>query len=246
MKFHPMNPASGKSLFGHFEEFRARLLSCVGAVLVTSAASFYYSDALLKALSSPIRRLTSEVYFFSPADAFTVKVKVSLLAGAVLGAPWLCWQGWSYLSPGLLPAEKKWVLPFALVTAVFFLLGVLFAFYAVTPPALGFLLGQATDFFRPMLSMNEYISFLSAMLLAFGAAFDLPVVIVALVWTGLVSARTLNRYHRHAIVLIFVGAAILTPPDAASMLLLALPLCLLFELSLAGAWTVERLRKNAL
>ena len=216
------------------------------AVGAASLGSFYYSDKILKILAEPITRVVPQVYFFSPADAFVVKIKVSLLAGLLFASPVVCGEFWGFVSPALYPSEKKWIPLLALVTSGFFLLGVLFAFYEVIPAALGFFLNQQTDFLKPMVSLSEYVSFLSGMLLAFGAAFNLPVVLVGAVLAGVLSVKTLNAFHKHAIVLIFVAAAILTPtPDVASQLILAIPLLCLFELSIGAAWAVEFLKKRA-
>ena len=124
-------------------------------------------------------------------------------------------------------------------------MGAIFSFVAVLPMTLNFLIGQQTDYLRPLVSMNEYFSFLTGMMLAFGFAFNLPVFIVAFVASGFVSVKTLNQYQRHIIVFIFIAAAVLTPgPDIASQLMLAVPLLVLFELSVAAGWFVENMRKG--
>jgi sec-independent protein translocase protein TatC len=131
------------------------------------------------------------------------------------------------------------------ISITLFILGAAFSFYGVIPVTLHFLIGMQSEFMRPMVSVSEYLSFLTSMVFAFGVAFNLPVFILALVGSGLVSAKMLNQFQRWAILIIFILAAVLTPgPDIASQLMLAVPLLILFELSIAGAVVLERMRRK--
>ena len=238
-----MSPAL--TFFEHLDELRKRLIVSFAAVLISMAGAFFYSDRLLEILVKPILAGANEVYFFSPAEAFVVKLKIAFLTGLVVASPVVMSQLWLFISPALYEREKKLMVPVIFLTSFLFLAGVLFCFFLVMPSALNFLMGMQTAFLKPMISVSEYVGFLSMMLLAFGAAFNLPVFIMTLVFLGLLDSKTLNRYQRHAVILFFIAAAVMTPgPDIVSQLLLALPLVLLFELSVMGAWVIERLRRN--
>lgn len=233
------------TFFQHLEELRRRILTALAALTAASLACFFYIDKILLILTGPIRSQLDQMYFFSPADAFVIKIKAALLTGCLISSPVILAQFWLFMSPGLHPKEKRMVLPLAFITSGFFIAGAVFSFVSVLPTTLEFLIGQQTEFLKPMVSMTEYISFVSGMMIAFGIAFNLPVFILALAATGFVRAESLNRYQRHAVVFIFITSAILTPgPDIASQLMLAVPLTVLFEISVLGAWLMELFRRK--
>jgi sec-independent protein translocase protein TatC len=159
-------------------------------------------------------------------------MKVAFVAGLILASPFVLYQIWAFVAPGLYQKEKKYVVPFVLGGTVFFALGVLFGYFVALPVGFKFLLGYATDFIKPMPSMKEYLSFSIKFLLAFGLVFEFPVVLVLLSRIGVVDARTLARQRKYAILLIFVFAAVLTPPDIVSQVIVALPMIGLYELSI--------------
>ena len=227
----------------HLEELRKRLIVSLAAFFIALIAPFLFADRLLDFLAGPLVREVPVVYFFSPADAFIVKIKVSLLTALVLSAPVVFGQLWLFVSPALYGHEKKAVVPLVVLTSALFIFGAVFSFYTVIPMALHFLIGMQTPFMKPLVSVSEYLSFLTSMVLAFGVAFNLPVFVLALVGSGVVSSKTLNKFQRFVILFIFIAAAVLTPgPDIASQLLLAVPLLILFELSVGCAVILERMR----
>jgi sec-independent protein translocase protein TatC len=231
------------TFFEHLDELRKSLIISLAAFFIALLVPLFFSDRLLDFLVSPLAREVPTTYFFSPADAFIVKIKVSILAAMVLSAPVVLGQLWSFISPALYGNEKKAVLPLIFVTTGLFLFGAWFSFKQVIPVGLHFLIGMQTDFMKPMVSVSEYLSFLTSLVVAFGVAFNLPVFILALVGSGVVSAKMLHEFQRYAILLIFIAAAVLTPgPDIASQLLLAVPLLVLFELSVLGAIILEKAR----
>lgn len=233
------------SFSGHLDEFRRRLLISLAAVTAGAAFCFVFIDEVMAVLLAPVRPYLSEIYFFSPADAFVIKIKAALLAGFVIASPLVACELWLFVSPALHAREKKALVPVVFAMSFLFLAGALFCFFSVLPVALDFLISQQTAYLKPVLSMNEYMGFLSGMVIAFGVAFNLPLAVVALVALGLARAATLARYQRHAVVLIFIAAAVLTPgPDMASQLLLAVPLVALFELSVAVSWLLEKASKK--
>ena len=231
--------------FGHLEEFRRRLIVCLAAIGAGAAFSFFYIDEMMALLLQPVRPLVGQIYFFSPTDAFVTKVKVALLAGLLIASPLIVCQFWLFVSPAMHEREKRALLPVVFITSFLFLTGALFSFFQVIPVALDFLIGQQTFYLRPLVSIQEYLGFISGMMIAFGVSFNLPVFIMALVLSGLVTFKTLQLYQRHIIVLIFIAAAVLTPgPDIASQLMLGAPLIFLFQISLLAAWLVERSQKK--
>jgi sec-independent protein translocase protein TatC len=233
------------TFFEHLDELRKRLLFSVAAVAAASLGAFFFADRILEFLINPGNFRMGALYFFYPAEAFLAKINVALLTGFVLASPIVAGQAWLFISPGLHENERKAITPLILMTSFLFLAGVMFSFFLVLPFALDFFMGMRTEFLQPMVSVGKYVSFVSSMLLIFGLAFNLPVFVMGLASTGLLNTRVLNHYQRHAVVLIFILAAILTPgPDIASQLLLALPLLALFELSVIGAFLIERARRR--
>ncbi len=229
----------------HLDELRKRLFISVLAVATGMAGSFFFVDRLIELLFRPIRAEMNELYFFSPSGAFTVKLQVVFIAGFLLASPIVMSQLWLFLSPALARRERNFIVPIAAATSLFFVAGSAFAFYAVVPMTLQFLLGLQTEFLRPMISVESYVSFLLQMTLAFGLAFNLPVFILALVSAGIFSAAQLAKVRRQAVVLILIIAAVLTPgPDIASQFALALPLLFLFEISVVGAKALEFFRRK--
>ena len=170
--------------------------------------------------------------FISVAEAFFTYMKVAFIAGIIVTSPFVLYQIWAFVAPGLYQKEKKYVIPFILGGSFFFALGVLFGYFVAIPVGFKFLLGYATDFIKPMPSMKEYLSFSIKFLLAFGLVFEFPVVLVLLAKIGVVDAKMLARQRKYAILLIFIFAAVMTPPDIISQVLMALPLIGLYELSI--------------
>ena len=233
------------TFFEHLEELRKRLVISLALIGLGTAAGFFYSDAALKFLLTPIESKIDQVYFFSPAEAFVVKFKVAFLFGVIAASPGVISQLWLFLSPALHAKEKRALIPLVVVTSFLFLSGVFFCFYLVMPTALQFLVGMQTDFLKPLLSIKNYVDLLFGMLLAFGFCFTLPIFVVVLAFWGVLNSGTLNKYQRHVIVGIFIIAAVVTPtPDFTGQILLAVPLLLLFELSVIGCRAIEWFKKK--
>ncbi len=227
----------------HLEELRGRLFVVIGAVLLASLAGYFFSEVVFRLLLLPLHPLQERLYFMSPYEAFIVKLTVSLFSGLLLSAPVILTQTWLFVAPGLYEREKKALAFIVGLTLVFFLVGVFFAFFLVAPFALRFFLGFQSENLKPLLSVKEYICFLTSFLLAFGVAFDFPVLLLGLVKLGLIRAETLAKQRRLAVVLIFVLAAVLTPStDVISQTLLAVPLIVLFE---ASVFIARRIEKSA-
>jgi len=153
----------------------------------------------------------------------------------MLAAPIVLYEFWMFVAPGLYKKERRVLIPIVILSSFFFVGGSLFGYFVVFPFGFKFLLGFATDMIRPMPSMREYLSFASRLLIAFGAVFELPLVITFFVRLGLVSVDFLKKNRKYALLIFFAGAAILTPPDIVTQIMMALPLMVLYEISIIGA-----------
>jgi len=222
-------------LTAHLQELRKRLILSFIAVGAGFVFCYAFADSIFNILAAPLIKMMptgGSLIFVSVAEAFFTYMKVAFIAGLILTSPFVLYQIWAFVAPGLYQKEKKYVVPFVLGGSVFFALGVLFGYFVALPVGFKFLLGYATDFIKPMPSMKEYLSFSIKFLLAFGLVFEFPVVLVLLARIGVVDAKALARQRKYAILLIFIFAAVMTPPDLISQVLMALPLMGLYELSI--------------
>jgi len=222
-------------LTSHLQELRKRLIISFIAVGAGFILCYAFSENLFAILSQPLLKMMPSggtLIFTSVAEAFFTYMKVAFIAGIILASPFVLFQVWAFVAPGLYRHEKRYVIPFVAAGSFFFVLGILFAYYVAIPVGFKFLLGYATDFIKPMPSMKEYLSFSIKFLLAFGLVFEFPVVLVLLARIGVIDAKTMARHRKYAILLIFIFAAVMTPPDIISQLLMAIPLIGLYELSI--------------
>lgn len=222
----------------HLEELRNRLIACFIAVGVGFAASYAFKEKLFYILVAPLKQVMKEgdtlIYTHLP-EAFFTFLKTALISGLMLASPIILYQFWMFVAPGLYDREKRLLVPILLLSTLFFVGGALFGYFVVFPFGFKFFLSFATDTIRPMPSMKEYLSFSAKLLLAFGVVFELPLVITFLAKLGVVTVDFLKKYRKYAILLFFCGAAILTPPDVVTQVMMALPLILLYEVSILGA-----------
>jgi len=229
----------------HLEELRNRLIVCLVTLVGVTVLSFCYSDYLLSFITRPIGKSLEGLYFMAPYEALMTRLKASLVSGVVLSSPLLFSQLWLFVSPGLTQRERKAVFPMTLASVLLFFAGVSFAYFLVIPFALQFLLGFEGPGLSPLISVGSYISFFLTFILVFGGTFDVPVVLVGLIWLGVVKTRDLKRLRRVMIVLAFVLAAILTPTvDIFMQCLLAFPLWGLYEISIVIGSMIERRRNK--
>jgi sec-independent protein translocase protein TatC len=225
-------------LTSHLQELRKRLILSFIAIGVGFALCYALADSLFNILAAPLLKMMppgGSLIFTSVAEAFFTYMKVAFIAGLMLSSPFILYQIWAFVAPGLYRHERRYVIPFVLAGSCFFAFGVLFGYTVAIPVGFKFLLGYATDLIKPMPSMKEYLSFSIKFLLAFGIVFEFPVVLVLLARIGVVRAETLAKKRKYAILLIFVFAAVMTPPDLISQVLMALPLIGLYELSIVLA-----------
>jgi len=216
----------------HLEELRKRILYSLIALAVTAVVGFFFSQRVLNLLTRPV----PELVFLAPAEAFVVQLKVALVTGLFLAAPVIFYQFWRFVRPALQKHEVKYIASAVVVCSVLFAAGVAFAYLVVVPVAMKFLLGFETPKLHAMISISEYVGTVGAFLLACGVIFQLPVIMFFLAKLGVVTPRLLMKNQRIAIVLIFVVAAILSPPDVFSQCLMAAPLLVLFELGVLASF----------
>ncbi len=225
-------------VMSHLEELRKRLITCAIAIGVGFALSYGFKEKLFKILTSPLEKLMQsgdKLIYTSLPEAFFTYIKVSFLFGILIASPVIIYQLWAFIAPGLYKKEKSTFLPIIFLSSLFFAAGSLFGYFVVFPLGFKFFLSFATETIRPLPSMKEYLSFAAKLLLAFGVCFELPLVLTALAKLGIVSVAFLKKNRKYALLLFFVTSAILTPPDIISQVMLAIPLALLYELSIFGA-----------
>lgn len=216
----------------HLEELRRKIFISLASVVACSLIGYLFSEQILQFMSASVVQKGVRLYFFAPTEAFMARVKVSIVVGITLASPFLFKQVWDFIAPGLRRNERSFILPWTFASTALFCIGILFGFFLVLPVALDFLLGYRTSFIEPMLSVSLYISFAAALTVAFGIAFNLPILIVGSVTGGWVKLETYRKFRRHAYVGTFVASMILTPPDVYSQVLLAVPMIGLYEISL--------------
>ena len=219
----------------HLDELRSRLIICIVAVLVGFVISYFFSEQLFDILVKPLQKELppdSLLIFTGLPEAFFVYLKLSFFAGIFLGAPVILWEIWAFVAPGLYDQEKKYIFPFVIFSTILFVIGIIFCYFIVFPFAFKFFMGYSSDLIKPLPSVKEYLSFSCKLLLAFGIIFELPIFILFLAKLGIVNEKMLRSQRKFAILGIFCVAAILTPPDIVSQILMALPLLALYEISI--------------
>lgn len=217
------------SLAEHLTELRSCLVKAGAALVAGTAVSFYYLEQIIKTLTAPVGQL----YYLRPAEAFMVYLKIALLAGLILASPMVLYQLYSFVRPALTLREKHYALCTIPVIIVLFLGGMLFSYYLVFPRAVEFFLGFGNGHVNPLISMESYLDFLLMLVVPFGFVFNIPVVLLLLAYLKLLPVNALGRYHKHVILAAFILAAFITPtPDIITQSLLALPMVVLYELSL--------------
>jgi sec-independent protein translocase protein TatC len=243
-------------LLDHLTELRRRLLYAVAALLIAFFASMSVAQHIYGFLVQPLADAMAEegsstqrMIYTHLAEAFLTQVQVAFFAAFVITFPIFATQMWMFIAPGLYKHEKRAILPFLLASPVLFGMGAALVYYLVMPMAWHFLLGFQTTADQSVLPIQaelrvgEYLSIVMTMIIAFGLAFQMPVLLVLLAKVGIVTAEGLATKRRYAIVAVFVFAAIVTPPDVVSQLALAIPMLILYELSIFGARIVGKKRE---
>jgi sec-independent protein translocase protein TatC len=239
------NPADERMPFtSHLEELRTRLVRVLAAVGIGFVACYSVKEWLFRVLTKPLADVLpakSFMIYTGMPEAFFIYMQIAFFASLFLTSPYCLYQIWKFISPGLLPGEKKYVFPFVLVSSLLFIGGVCFGYFIVLPPAFQFFVSFSSDFLKPMFSLREYLSLTLKFLLGFGVSFQLPVFLFFMTKIGIVNPRMLSKQRRYAILIIFIVAAVLTPsPDALTQTLMALPLIVLYEIGIVVSRFAEK------
>lgn len=225
------------SVWEHLSELRSRIVKSLVAIVVFFGICFAFAERIIGYLKEPLVQSlpkgANALHFTGPLDVFMVDVKVGVLGAMVLAAPVWLYQFWKFFEPALYPRERKYILPFIVMSVVMFVIGVLFCYYAVLPATLDFLIGMGLEVGTPVITIKDYVSLLILMVLGFGLVFETPVLLILLGLLDIVSAEALSEYRRFVIVGIVTVSAIVTPsPDPISQLTLAIPVYLMYEASI--------------
>ncbi|KTT75715.1 twin-arginine translocase subunit TatC [Sphingomonas endophytica] len=236
-------------LLDHLLELRRRLLYCIAAILVAFFVCWYFAEDIFAFLVQPLLHAGQKTVIYTQVfEAFFVQVKVAFFSAMMISFPVIANQLWQFVAPGLYRKERRALLPFLLATPVLFLMGASMAYFIAIPMALHFLLGYSGMIGgvqqQALPAIGNYLSFVMQFLFGFGAAFLLPVLLMLLERGGIVTRKQLIGARRYAIVGAFAIAAVLTPPDVGSQLLLAIPLVILYEAAIIGIWFTERRRSR--
>ena len=239
----------------HLDELRARLVRMILAFLVGGGVAWYFKEKLLDWLTQPFVRAWNSgphnggaaLHFPAPASLFICYVRLAAIGGAIFALPIILYQIWAFIAPGLYSREKRFAVPFVVSSCGLFALGGYFGWRVAFPVAFRYLLhfgGQISPGLevKPTVMVADYIDFVTHMLIAFGVAFELPVLAFFLAIAGLVTHKDLIKFFRYFVVVAFIISAVLTPPDPMSQLLLAIPLCGLYGVSIIVAWAFSRKR----
>ena len=224
------------SLTEHLIELRKSLTRSLIAIGIGFGVCYYYKDFVFDIITRPLTRVlpkNSYLIYTGLTEAFFTYMKVAFFAALIITSPYILYQIWKFIAPGLLPKEKKYVVPFVLSSTFLFISGVSFGYFVALPPAFEFFVSFNNQYLQAMLSFKDYLSLFVTFLLGFGVSFELPIFIFFLTKLGIVNAKMLSQQRRYAILIIFIVAAILTPsPDALSQVLMAIPLMFLYEISI--------------
>jgi sec-independent protein translocase protein TatC len=235
MSQNNFNEAGEQSFISHLIELRNRLLRAVLCVLVVFLGLASYANEIYSLLAGPLLKhmpKNSTMIAIDVASPFFTPFKLALIAAIFISVPYILYQFWAFVAPGLYKREKRMILPLLVASTLLFYLGIAFAYFVVFPLVFGFLTAAAPEGVAVMTDIAKYLDFVLAMFFAFGVCFEVPIFTIVLVWTGVISPEGLAEKRPYVIVGAFIVGAVLTPPDALSQTLLAVPMWMLFELGL--------------
>jgi sec-independent protein translocase protein TatC len=233
------------SFLDHLEELRWRILKSLAAIILFSVVAYFFSERLLDFLTRPVPE-DVQLIFTTPTGAFLVSIKAAIIFGVLASLPVIFYQAWQFVAPGLVETEIRLAVAVVASATICFLLGFAFAYYIILPFGLRFLFSFQTTYLTPMPDISSYVGFAGRLFIAFGIVFELPLLSFILSRMGLMTPDFLRRWRRYAIAVIFILAAILTPPDVITQILLAIPLILLYELSVWISAVTTRKRKGSM
>jgi sec-independent protein translocase protein TatC len=236
------------SFLDHLDELRRRIIRSLLAVVIAFALCFAFNVQIFRFIAAPIKEVLPEgqknLFYTTPTEGFAISMKVSLLAGVFLASPFLLWQVWLFISPGLYRREKLYALPFVFGSTFLFVLGGVFAYTIALPRTLAFLINFNPEL-RPLITATEFFGFAMLILLGMGVIFQMPVLIGFLSLFGIVTPRFLIHHFKYAILIIFIIAAVISPTgDAINLLVFAVPMIGLYILSIGVSFFFKRLGRS--
>jgi sec-independent protein translocase protein TatC len=236
----------GMSLMEHLDELRKRIVHSALFLAAGFIIAWLFKDWLLNFLQKPLLKIGKSLVFTHPMDALNLYLQVALLAGAIIASPFILFQVWLFIAPGLYQKEKRFVVPFMSATVGLFLAGASFGYFYVLPGAMKILIIDMGHNFTPMITIEDYSSFFLSIILGLGISFELPILIFFLAMFGIVSPRFLWKNIRYAILAVFIVAAVICPsPDPWTMCIYAIPMLALYLIGIAVAWYVHPSRRKA-
>jgi sec-independent protein translocase protein TatC len=249
----PSREAEGMPTMGfldHLEELRKRIVYSIIAVAAGTAVAWGYRERIYGVMQKPImdalhaHNLAEKLVYLNPVDPFNLYLKIAMLAGLFLTSPFVLYQVWMFISPGLYRNEKRYVFPFMVSTITLFTLGGYFGYRIAYPRALDFFIGFSGQF-QPMITVGEYTQLFLSIVLGMGLIFEMPILVFFLAFMGIMTPSFMIKQFRYAILIIFVLAAIVTPtPDIVNMCVFAAPMLALYALSIGVAWLVHPEQRN--
>ena len=222
--------------FDHLHELRRRILYCLAVLFVVTLITMNFAPQIFEWLRQPLEHLPHQkLIVLSPLELYIVYLKLAVLAATFVSAPFILWQVWAFISPGLYAHEKRWISPFVALGSLFFVGGGAFAFFVVLPVGFKYVVAMMPETIESQYSVAIYFSLVISLMLAFGLVFELPLVMWILSAAGIVEPKTYSRLRRYWIVVAFIVAAVLTPPDPFTQVLMTIPLLIFFEAGIIGA-----------
>ena len=241
-----MTTESQETFLSHLIELRERLVRSIIVFAIACAPALYFSAELYDVLAYPLMQSLpqgSRMIATGVITPFLIPMKIAFMAGFIIALPFILYQIWAFVAPGLYSHEKKLVLPLVVSSTVLFVLGMVFCYFIVFGKVFTFISTFAPKSITVAPDIEAYFNFVLGMFMAFGLAFEVPVVVVVLVLAGLVTVAQLREWRGYVVVAIFVVAAVVTPPDVVSQIALAVPMCLLYEIGIVVAQAVSKRRK---
>jgi sec-independent protein translocase protein TatC len=231
-----------QTLIDHLTELRIRIMNAGYAIIFGTLLCYGFSEKIFNLVRRPITPYlpTGGLVFTAPMDKFIAHLKLSLACGIIVSAPFWLYQIWLFVAPGLYSREKKYATTFIFSGSVLFVLGVIFSYAVVLPMAFHFLMNYGGDVDKPMITIDYYLSFFTQTCLMFGAAFEMPMVLIVMGMLGIVSQKFLREKRRYAVMIISILSAVITPPDVLSMVMMLVPMLALYEIGVFFVGFFER------
>jgi sec-independent protein translocase protein TatC len=237
-------------LLEHVDELRSRIFKSVLAILILFIGAFYFSEQILNYLKEPLVAVlpkgSNALHFTGPMDVFMAQCKLALFVAMLLGCPIWLYQLWRFVEPALYAHEKKYALPFLVSAVLLFVGGVCFCYFLMVPWSLNYLIGLGQSVATPIITVSDYMSLLTLLMLGFGIIFETPIILIVLAMVGVISAESLKKNRRIVLVAFFIVAAVITPtPDPVGQLIMAFPMWVLYELSIFIIQIIDKKRHAA-